>query len=105
MALPPPPPPTSAPTMELPDDLLPVYSNIVRISHTPTEFVLDFTQLLPGQALLKVMARLIMSPLGAKLFLRALAENLARYEATYGEIPIPGDKSLANDLFRRISPP
>mgnify|MGYP000930086210 FL=1 len=91
--------------MELPDDLQPVYSNIVRISHTPTEFVLDFTQLLPGQAALKVLARLVMSPLGAKLFLRALAENLARYEAAHGEIQLPGDKSLASDLFRRISPP
>jgi hypothetical protein len=47
-----------------------------------------------------------MSPLGAKLFLRALADNVARFEALYGEIVIPaGDAGLANDLFRRVQPP
>ncbi len=46
-----------------------------------------------------------MSPVGAKLFLRAFAENLARYEASFGEIQIPqGDPGLAGDLFRRIHP-
>jgi hypothetical protein len=41
-----------------------------------------------------------MSPLGAKLFYRALAENLARYEASFGEIKIPGGNSLADFLFK-----
>jgi len=40
-----------------------------------------------------------------KLFFRALAENLARYEASFGEIKLPGDTSLATDLFRNIQPP
>ncbi len=74
--------------------------NIVRIAHSPSELVFDFARLLPGGNAPQVVARLIMSPLGAKLFHRALAENLARYEATFGEIVIPGDPSLAEDLFR-----
>ncbi len=92
--------------MELPEDLAPQYSNVARISHTPSDFVLDFARALPGQANAPVISRLVMSPLGAKLFLRALAENLARFETLYGEIVIPaGDAGLANDLFRRIHPP
>lgn len=97
--------PNNQPSMELPEDLEPIFSNIVRISHTPTEVVLDFTRFLPGQARMKVLSRLVMSPLAAKLLLRALAENVSRYEAAFGEIRVPVDSSLASDLFRRIHPP
>jgi hypothetical protein len=45
-----------------------------------------------------------MSPLGAKLLQRALAENLSRYEAAFGEIKIPGENSLADFLFRPPAP-
>jgi hypothetical protein len=41
-----------------------------------------------------------MSPLGAKLFFRALQENLAKYEAAYGEVILPRDSTLADQLFR-----
>ncbi|TLN19699.1 DUF3467 domain-containing protein, partial [bacterium] len=78
------------PQMELPDDLGIVYSNVVRISHSLADFVFDFTQLLPGQES-KVEARIVMSPQATKLLLRALVENLARYEAANGVIQIPGD--------------
>ena len=101
-------PPKPAPglKMELPEDLEPVYSNTARISHTPFDFVLDFTRILPAETRVRVLARLIMSPVSAKLFLRALNENLARYEATFGEIALPkGDSGLADDLFRRSQPP
>jgi len=46
-----------------------------------------------------------MSPQATKLLLRALAENLARYEAVNGVIQLPGDNALATDLFRNIHPP
>jgi len=92
--------------MEMPDDLQPVYSNVARISHTPFDFVLDFSQALPGLSHSKVLSRVIMSPAGAKLFMRALTENISRYEATFGEITLPkGDTGLADNLFRRIQPP
>jgi hypothetical protein len=45
-----------------------------------------------------------MSPLGAKLFHRALSDNLSRYEAAFGEIKVPGGKSLADFLFRPTPP-
>lgn len=90
--------------MELPDDLAIVYSNVVRISHSLADFVFDFTHLLPGQES-KVEARVVMSPQATKLLLRALLENLARYEAANGVIQLPGDNNLASDLFRNIHPP
>lgn len=92
--------------LQLPDDLAPQYTNVARISHTPSDFVMDFARALPGQPNAPVVSRLVMSPLGAKLFLRALADNVTRFEALYGEIVIPaGDAGLANDLFRRVQPP
>ena len=86
----------------LPPDLTPVFSNLARIAHTPSEFILDFARLLPGDQAAQVVARVIVSPVALKLLYRALGENLARYEATFGEIPVPGagQPSLAELLFR-----
>ena len=95
----------NSPAIELPPDLEAIYANMVRISHSPAELVFDFARMLPGMPSALVHARLIMSPMGAKLFYRALAENLARYEANFGEIPLPGDGALANDLFGQVLPP
>jgi len=91
--------------MELPDDLEPVYSNLARISHTPSELAVDFARILPGQKKIPVLVRVLLSPMGAKLLLRALAENIARYETAFGEIRLPGDTGLAGDLFRSVHPP
>jgi hypothetical protein len=97
--------PPGFPPLDVPADLQPEYVNLVRISHTPAELVMDFARLLPGETRAKVCARLMMSPVGAKLFFRALAENLARYEAAFGEINIPGDPNLASELFGGTRPP
>jgi len=86
--------------MEVPPGMQPDYANMARISHTPAELLFEFGQMLPGQANVAVVARLIMSPVGAKLFFRALGDNLARYEASFGEINLPQDNSLADELFR-----
>lgn len=92
--------------MELPRNREAIYSNVSRISHTPFDFVLDFSQALPGKPHTEIMARIVLSPAGAKLFLKAMAENVARYESQFGEIHLPkGDTGLANDLFGRIKPP
>ena len=94
------------PKLVLPPDLEAVYVNLVRIAHTPSEMVFDFARLLPGDTGVSVLARILMSPLSAKLFLRALTENLAKYEATYGEINIPSKPSgLADFLFRSSQSP
>jgi len=53
-----------------------------------------------------VVARILMSPMGAKMFLQALTENVARYEANFGLIKLPvGSTDLASSLFRNIQPP
>jgi hypothetical protein len=93
------------PPLEVPPDLRVEYVNLVRIAHSPSELVFDFAHLLPGGNPARVSSRIVMSPLGAKLFYRALTENLAKYEASFGEIPIPGDVTLADHLFRPPGPP
>jgi hypothetical protein len=81
--------------MEAPKNLQPVYSNMARLSHMPAEIVFDFALKVPGPEPGQVMARVIMSPLSAKLLHRALAENLSKYETIFGEIRIPGQ--IANE--------
>ncbi len=93
------------PSLLIPEDLAAQYSNLTRISHTPSEFVFDFAALLPGVQP-KILARILMSPIATKLFLQAMTENLARYENIFGPIQIPsGQSNLANTLFRNIHPP
>ncbi len=94
--------PTS-PQIEVPPDMEAVYTNLARIAHSPADFVIDFAQILPGEQKAAIRARVLMSPLSAKLLLRALAENLARYESNLGEISVP--TNLAENLFRPFQPP
>lgn len=82
-----------------------VYSNVVRVSHSPAELVFDFGRLLPGELDIFIKTRVLMSPLSAKLLQRALSENLTKYEKQFGEIKLPADKSLADDLFKSIHSP
>ncbi len=85
--------------------LQPVYTNLVRIAHSPADLVLDFAHLLPGESNAQINARILMSPLSAKLLLHALTENLARYETTFGPIHIPHNATLADHLFKPFQPP
>lgn len=84
----------------VPDELEPRYINTAYISHTPHEFILDFATMMPGLSSLKLNTRLILSPLTMKLTQRAINENIARYEAVFGEIRIPRGHTLADELFR-----
>ncbi len=68
-----------------------IYSNLALISHSPAEFVLDFTRMLPGVPKTKVYARIIMTPQHAKSFHKALEDNIGKYEKQFGEIKIHGD--------------
>lgn len=88
------------PKLEMSQELEAIYANLVRITHSPSEIVIDFALLLPGSSAAPVKARVLMSPLSAKLFHRALGENLAKFESNFGEIPMPGENSLAARLFR-----
>ncbi len=68
-----------------------VYSNVAFISHSPSEFIIDFARLLPGLPKAKVFARVILTPQNAKALHKTLGLNLERYENTHGEIKIPGE--------------
>jgi hypothetical protein len=86
--------------IELPSDLEAIYANFVLITHSPSEMILDFAQVLPQQPKARVRARVVMTPLHAKLLHRALAENIAKFEAQFGEIQTPTQgPSLAQQLF------
>ncbi|MDX5325709.1 MAG: DUF3467 domain-containing protein [Bacteroidota bacterium] len=62
------------------------YSNLAIINHSHSEFVLDFIQVMPGMPKAKVRSRVILTPQHAKRLLRALNDNVARFEQTHGEI-------------------
>ncbi|MCX6641171.1 MAG: DUF3467 domain-containing protein [bacterium] len=67
-----------------------VYANMVLIAHTGAEFVMDFARVMPGVPRTKVHSRIVMTPQHLKGFLRALEENVERYEARFGEIKLEG---------------
>jgi hypothetical protein len=67
-----------------------IYANLAIISHSASEFILDFARLLPGLPKSKVFARIVMTPQNAKALLRTLETNVERYESTHGEIKIHG---------------
>ncbi len=84
--------------IKMPDEVLPgVYSNQMMVSHTREEFVIDFLNLFPPQGV--VNARVIVSPGHLKRMIRALRENLSRYETRHGpiiEAEPPGTDTVKN---------
>ena len=76
-------------SIELPQDLDATYANLTLISHSTSEIILDFARILPNIPKAKVHARIVMTPMNAKLLYQALGENLKKFEAKYGEIQTP----------------
>jgi hypothetical protein len=68
-----------------------VYSNLAVITHSPSELVCDFIQVMPGMPKGKVRSRVIMNPQNAKRFLKALQDNMKKYEENFG--PLDDQKS------------
>lgn len=72
-----------------------IYSNLAIINHSASEFVLDYVCIMPGTPKAKVKSRIILTPQHAKRLLKAMGENIHRYEMSHGEIkdteqpPIP----------------
>ena len=64
------------------------YSNLAIISHSTSEFILDFAAILPGLPKAKVKSRIILTPEHAKRLLLSLQENVARYETNVGRIEL-----------------
>ena len=63
-----------------------VYCNLALVNHSPSEFVMDFIQLMPGVQQANVRSRVIVAPLHAKRILNALQQNVQNYEKQFGEI-------------------
>ena len=62
------------------------YANLAIITHSHAEFVVDFVNVMPGTPKSKVKSRIILTPMHAKRFLKALEDNVNRYEAANGTI-------------------
>ena len=63
-----------------------IYSNLAIVNHSPSEFVVDFVQMMPGMPKGRVRSRIILSPQHMKRLVRALQENIQRHEEAYGTI-------------------
>lgn len=73
--------------IELTDDVAQgIYSNLAIISHSSSEFVVDFIRVMPGVPKAKVQSRIILTPEHAKRLLMALGENIEKYESINGPI-------------------
>lgn len=80
--------------IELPETMAEgVYSNLAVITHNPTEFVVDFIQVVPNMPKARVKSRVILSPQHAKRLLNALEENVTKYEHQFGDIREPDQRA------------
>lgn len=62
------------------------YSNLAIITHSSAEIVIDFIRVMPGVPKAKVKSRILMTPQHAKRLLKALADNINKYEQVHGDI-------------------
>lgn len=63
-----------------------IYSNLAIITHSQSEFVIDFIKVMPGVPKAKVKSRIVLTPQHAKRLMKALADNIHRYEQMHGKI-------------------
>lgn len=75
-----------------------IYSNLALISHSPSEFIIDFARVLPGVPKSRVYARVVMTPHHARLLANALEANLKKFEEQFGRINLPGDSAQGKGI-------
>lgn len=63
-----------------------VYSNLAVINHSPSEFIVDFIQMMPGVPKARVKSRIVLTPQHAKRLAHTMLENISRFESQFGEI-------------------
>lgn len=68
-----------------------IYANLAIITHSSSEFILDFIRVMPGMPKAGVKSRIILAPEHAKRLLRALEDNLDKYEAAFGSLDFDDD--------------
>lgn len=76
-----------------------IYSNLAIITHSPAEFIIDFTRVMPGVPKAKVYARIITNPQHAKMLMNALKENIDKFEKRFGVIKIEGQTTPSSFGF------
>lgn len=76
-----------------------IYSNLVIISHSSSEFVTDFVRILPNTPKAKVRSRIILTPENAKKLLYTLQDNIAKYEKQFGPIHITESRENNNNVM------
>jgi len=64
------------------------YSNLAVITHSSSEFILDFIRIMPGLPKAQVQSRIILTPEHAKRLLFALQDNIAKFESKHGQIKV-----------------
>jgi len=75
--------------IELPEEVAEgIYANLAIISHSQSEFVVDFIRLVPNVPKAKVKSRIILTPQHAKRLLGALQDNVVKFEKQFGPITI-----------------
>src|ERR1700722_8878036 len=73
--------------IELPEEVAEgIYSNLAIITHSPSEFVIDFIKIMPGVPKARVKSRILLTPQHAKRLMMALSENVMKYEQLHGKI-------------------
>ena len=66
-----------------------IYSNLAMITHSNSEFIVDFIKMMPGVPKAKVKSRIILTPQHAKRLFKALKDNIGKFESMHGTIDIP----------------
>lgn len=74
------------------------YSNLAVITHSHSEFIIDFVTMLPGMPKAEVGSRIVMTPEHARRLLDALAGNISKYESNFGPIDL-GEKQNQEDTL------
>ncbi len=82
--------------IELTEDIAEgIYSNLAIITHSNSEFIVDFVRIMPGVPKAKVKSRIVLTPQHAKRLWKALSDNIAKFEAMHGLIT---DKGPVDDI-------
>src|ERR1700710_239642 len=68
-----------------------IYSNLAIITHSSSEFVLDFIRVMPGVPKAKVKSRIILTPEHAKRLLAAMEDNIEKFEAVHGRVKMQSE--------------
>lgn len=84
--------------VNIPEDLDPVYSNMVQISHKDDEFTLNFVHRVPRTNQAKAKSIVSITPQHAKRLYKALENNIKKYESHFGNISLPEESDESRDV-------